>query len=79
MSAHFQYDPGLGEIHIKLSAKGERRNFWFDLNTEDYVVQIKEILGVFNEIMKEATERQNAKTRQWWKNRRTAGNPGPTA
>ncbi len=69
MSAHFQYDPGRGDIHIKLSAKGERRNFWFDLNTEDYVVQIKEMLGVFDEIMKEATKRQNAKTREWWRKR----------
>lgn len=67
MSVHFQYDPGLGEIHIKLSAKGEYRNFWFDLNKEDYVVPIKEMLGVFDVIIKEATERQNAKTREWWR------------
>ncbi|NKJ38728.1 TniQ family protein [Rhizobium sp. SG570] len=70
MSAHFQYDPSLGEIHIKLSARGERRNFWFDLNTEDYVVSIKEMLGVFDQIVKEATERQNAKTREWWSRRK---------
>ncbi len=69
MSAHFQFDPGLGEIHINLSAKGERHKFWFDLNTEDYVASIKEMLGVFDKMVQEAKERQNAKTREWWRKR----------
>lgn len=70
LSAHFQFDPGLGEIHINLSARGERHKFWFDLNTEDYVAAIKGMLEVFDRMVKEATERQNAKTREWWKERK---------
>lgn len=42
LSAHFQFDPGLGEIHINLSAEGERHKFWLDLNTEDYIAAIKD-------------------------------------
>jgi hypothetical protein len=79
LSAHFQFDPGLGEIHINLSARGERHKFWFDLNSEDYVAAIKEMLDVFDGMVKEATERQNAKTREWWRKRKSADNPDPSA
>jgi hypothetical protein len=71
MSAHFEFYPGLGEIHIDLSARGERHKFWFDLKTEDYVTAIKGMLEVFDRMVKEATERQNAKTREWWKKKTT--------
>ncbi|WP_205836947.1 hypothetical protein [Neorhizobium sp. T25_27] len=68
MSAHFQFDPGLGGIHIILSGRGERHK-WFDLKTEGYVAATKEMLDVFDRMAKDATERQNEKTREWWKKR----------
>ncbi|WP_416407205.1 TniQ family protein [Agrobacterium rosae] len=70
MSAHFQFDPGLGEIHIELSARGQKHRFWFDLKTEDYVAAIKGMLEVFDRMVKEARERQNEKTREWWAKRK---------
>lgn len=57
MSVHFQFDPGLGGIYINLSAKGDRQKFWFDLNTDEYVGQMKGMLEVFDRMVKEATER----------------------
>ena len=70
LSAHFHFDPGLGEIHINLSARGERNKFWFDLKTEDYIGAIKGMFKVFDRMVKEATQRQNAKTREWWRKRK---------
>ncbi|KJS14047.1 MAG: hypothetical protein VR78_10555 [Hoeflea sp. BRH_c9] len=69
LSAHFAFDPRLGEIHIKLSARGEHHKYWFDLKTEDYVAPIKEMLAFFDTMVKKATDRQNAKTREWWRKR----------
>jgi len=79
ISAHFQLNSALGKIHINLSAKGERHKFWFDLNTEDYFVAIKGMLEVFDRMVKDATEWQNAKTREWWRKRKSAGNSDPSA
>ncbi|CDZ55862.1 hypothetical protein [Neorhizobium galegae] len=47
----------------------EDANFWFDLKTENYVAAMKGMLEVFDRMVKEATDRQNAKTREWWKKR----------
>jgi hypothetical protein len=69
MSIHFRFDPMCGEIHAKLSAKGECGEFRFDLNTEDYLPVIREMLEAFCRMVKDATERQNAKNREWWKRR----------
>lgn len=78
MSAHIEFDPALGEMHINLSAMGDKHRFWFDLETEDYVTAIKGMLEVFDRMVREATGRQNAKTRDWWSRRKSADNPDPS-
>jgi DNA polymerase IIIc chi subunit len=74
-----QFNPALGEIHISLSARGERHSFWIDLNTEDYVAAIEDMLEVFDGMAKEATKPQNAKKRKSWRKRNTDGNPNSSA
>lgn len=72
LSAHFLFKREPGEIHVKLNARGEKHEFRFDLNTDEYFTAIKEMLDVFNRMVKQATERQNAKTREWWAKRKKA-------
>ncbi|MFN3320118.1 MAG: hypothetical protein ACK43M_15330 [Allorhizobium sp.] len=73
VSIHFRFDALCGQIHAKLSARGERGEFRFDVNTESYLPVIREMLQVFDRMVKDATERQNAKNREWWKRRGRSG------